>query len=199
MDCHKRKGNKKYNKYNRIGIDLDGVVADFTSYTLPMLNKMYNVNLKREDITHYNYEKILKISKDEIEKFWEEVKNKQVFRYLKPIKGALKSLSLLSDKEIYFFSMRPEYYKDDTIAWLKDNNIDYCKLHVGQEDKSIAVLEEKIDIFIEDNLLQAIMVSEAGIKTLLFNQPWNHYNKELPPLCKRVYNWDEIIKIIISS
>ncbi|GAG97572.1 unnamed protein product, partial [marine sediment metagenome] len=34
-----------------------------------------------------------------------------------------------------------EYFKDDTIAWLKDNNIDYCKLHVGQEDKSIAVLE----------------------------------------------------------
>ncbi|GAG97566.1 unnamed protein product [marine sediment metagenome] len=66
MNCHKRKGNKKYNKYNRIGIDLDGVVADFTGYTLPMLNKMYNVNLKREDITHYNYEKILKTSRTAI-------------------------------------------------------------------------------------------------------------------------------------
>jgi len=196
MVCYKKKGNQKY---HRIGIDLDGVIADFTDYTLPMLNKLYNVNLKRDDITHYNYEKVIGVSKKEIIKFWEEVKNKKVFRYLKPIKGALESLSLLSDREIYFFSMRPEYYEDDTIAWLKDNNIDYCKLHIGQEDKSITALKEKIDIFIEDNLLQAIMVSEAGIETLLFNQPWNHYGKKLPPLCKRVYSWKEIINIVYDS
>lgn len=196
MNCKKKKGKQKY---NRIGIDLDGVIADFTGYTLPILNKFYNVNLKRDDITHYNYEKVLGVSKKEMMKFWEEVKNKHVLRHLKTIEGALEALSLFKDRKIYFFSMRPEYYEDDTIAWLKDNNIDYCKLHIGQEDKSIAALKEEIDIFIEDNLLQAIMVSEAGIETLLFNQPWNHYGEKLPPLCKRVYDWKEIINIICDS
>jgi hypothetical protein len=43
------------------------------------------------------------------------------------------------------------------------------------------------------------MVSEAGIDTLLFDQPWNHYDKKLPPLCKRVYDWKEIINIICDS
>ena len=43
--------------------------------------------------------------------------------------------------------------------------------------------------------LYVLTIAEAGIFTILFDQPWNQSSK-LPANCKRAYNWYDILQLI---
>jgi len=43
--------------------------------------------------------------------------------------------------------------------WLEKNNIEYDKLVVNARDKGMACIEEKIDLYIDDNLNNCIRVN----------------------------------------
>jgi len=48
---------------------------------------------------------------------------------------------------------------------------------------------------VEDSLEHASAIAEAGVFSLLLDQPWNQ-SPVLPRQCKRVYDWDAIVQSI---
>jgi len=73
--------------------------------------------------------------------------------------------------------------------------INYYSLNGTIKNKYETCLEIGTDLMIDDLLNCSLDCASRNIRVLLFNQPWNQC-KELPPLVKRVYSWDEIIKEI---
>ena len=75
--------------------------------------------------------------------------------------------------------------------WLINNKVNVDKIVVDGEDNAQKCLENKIDIFIDDNVYNCESVyKNLKIPVLLMN---SRYNKEYQnPNIKRVYNWNEI-------
>ncbi len=54
--------------------------------------------------------------------------------------------------------------------WLKKNNIYYDKLIVNVRKKGEICKQEKIDLFIDDNISNCLDVTKYGIKTIILNK-----------------------------
>jgi putative nucleotidase len=182
----------------RIGIDLDDTITK-TDEILFKYAKMYNEE-----------EKILfKINRGEWDwnkAFgWDEEKCETFFlRYLKKIfeeaeikenaKEKINALKNGGNKIIIITARDTKSLKEVHKVcenWLINNKVNVDKIVVDGEDKAQKCLENKIDIFIDDNVYNCESVyKNLKIPVLLMN---SRYNKEYQnPNIKRVYNWNEI-------
>lgn len=182
----------------RIGIDLDDTITK-TDEILFKYAKMYNEE-----------EKILfKINRGEWDwnkAFgWDEEKCETFFsRYLKKIfeeaeikenaKEKINALKNDGNKIIIITARDTKSLKEVHKVcenWLINNKVNVDKIVVDGEDKVQKCLENKIDIFIDDNVYNCESVyKNLKIPVLLMN---SRYNKEYQnPNIKRVYNWNEI-------
>ena len=182
----------------RIGIDLDDTITK-TDEILFKYAKMYNEE-----------EKILfKINRGEWDwnkAFgWDEEKCETFFsRYLKKIfeeaeikENAKEKINALKDdgNKIIIITARDTKSLKEVHKvcenWLINNKVNVDKIVVDGEDKAQKCLENKIDIFIDDNVYNCESVyKNLKIPVLLMN---SRYNKEYQnPNIKRVYNWNEI-------
>ena len=182
----------------RIGIDLDDTITK-TDEILFKYAKKYNEE-----------EKILfKINREEWDwnkAFgWDEEKCETFFsRYLKKIfeeaeikenaKEKINALKNDGNKIIIITARDTKSLKEVHKVcenWLINNKVNVDKIVVDGEDKAQKCLENKIDIFIDDNVYNCESVyKNLKIPVLLMN---SRYNKEYQnPNIKRVYNWNEI-------
>ncbi|MFV1961497.1 MAG: hypothetical protein ACC658_06655, partial [Acidimicrobiia bacterium] len=97
----------------RLGIDLDGVVANFTQGWMNFYNRDYGTNLVFEDsqnwgdlvdLTHFN----------DINEFWEwssDLDGHSVFWHLDPFPGAVEAVRSLVDAghQIVVITMKPDF------------------------------------------------------------------------------------------
>lgn len=179
----------------QIGIDIDGVLADVLSSWVKELNFYFNQDKKKEDIFDYRFEVVYNVSWEEMDKFFRE--NQQVLlSNLSPIEKAHEVLEQLSKHhEIILITARPNIYRDITEKWLRDHSIPYHKIiFTNFQAKTKYCLDNKINLFIEDSLENAIVISEVGIPVLLFDAPYNR--RDLPKFVFRKFNWDEILEFI---
>ncbi|MFC2039764.1 hypothetical protein ACFLTW_01120, partial [Chloroflexota bacterium] len=106
------------------------------------------------------------------------------------------ALSLLNEHEIWLVTSRPLSSQELTLSWLHDNKIRYNQIVFNRRGDKLSV-GPKFDVFVEDFLDEATTIAEAGIFTILFDQPWNQALK-LPANCKRAYTWDDVLQMINS-
>jgi uncharacterized HAD superfamily protein len=97
----------------------------------------------------------------------------------------------LRGHEIWLITARPITTRRATIAWLDQHQIDYGYLIFDQRHKRSAV-SARFNVFIEDYLEEAVALAEAGIFTMLLDQPWNQ-TPTLPQKCHRVDSWETIV------
>jgi len=79
-----------------------------------------------------------------------------------------------------------------TYEYLTKNNIPFDKIIVNMKKKDKVCLDEKIDLFIDDNTNHCRDVSQIGINTLQFSALFNEKVKEFP----KVYSWNQVYNII---
>ena len=182
----------------RIGIDLDDTITK-TDEILFKYAKKYNEE-----------EKILfKINRGEWDwnkAFgWDEEKCETFFsRYLKKIfeeaeikenaKEKINELKKVGNKIIIITARDTKSLKEVHKVcenWLINNKVNVDKIVVDGEDKAQKCLENKIDIFIDDNVYNCESVyKNLKIPVLLMD---SRYNKDYQNSnIKRVYNWNEI-------
>jgi len=177
----------------KIGIDIDGVIVDLVTAMLPLLSEICRRPVYHSDIYCFDIGKALKIE-DKMEDIWTEVYNGNILRVAPPIKDAIIGLNELSEHEIWLVTQRPKSSRSDTELWLREKKIEFDNLRfvdtVGKES-----LARNLDVFLEDNLETACAIAEAGIDSLLFDQPWNQCSK-LPQRCERVKDWRDVVMYI---
>ena len=174
-----------------ICIDIDGTITD-PYFWLERAATHFGVKVNYDEFVQYEFHKVLKITEEAYNKFYEEYK----FEY--HTKDILRNSALEVIKEfynhnnIYFISARDKSLEILTLSYLKNNNIPFDGLFVlGSHYKVKEAQRLKCDIFIEDNLNNAFNLSEAGFKVLLIDTTYNQ--GELNENIKRVYNWIDIL------
>lgn len=189
-----------------IGVDIDEVLADMTTFFVRFHNENYNTNVTRKDIHSFDLWKVVGGTQEDMaRKFYEFYASKHFFE-MTTVFGSQKHLKSLSEKhEIHLITARPDDIKKETESWIKKHfPFKEFEIHFtnhwgkgsGNERTKGQICEElKIEIMIEDSLAYAKDIAQKGIKVLLMDCPWNQ-TKELPVNIIRIFSWEEAIKKI---
>ena len=133
----------------RIGVDLDGVVADFTRGWTSQYKKDFGKEILEKDITEWGLSKPLTHFEEEID-FWNWAKDFNgfsIFRNLRTYDNAVEVLVELSMEghEIVILSSKPWWSIHDTLIWLGENKVPSKEIHFIEDKWNI-----NCDVYIDD-------------------------------------------------
>lgn len=175
----------------KIACDIDGVIADSIPSILYIIKNNYDIELKRNDLNQYHFEKDIGLTKEQIN-FCFKIYNDRYLSILPKITGSLEGLkTLYKNNEITLLSCRDNLIK--TVEWLKDDEFTYhkIKLCVTGSHKIEYCIENKIDLIIDDCGETCIEAANKNIKAIVFDTSYNqNFKHELITRCK---NWREIV------
>jgi len=182
-----------------LGVDLDGVVADFIGGLMPIAAEWLGVedNSLTTDISYEFPEWNLKEfgGYDALHRF--AVKERDLFINLPPIEGAPAVLRRLSTKSIririithrLFIKWFHEEAIQQTVKWLEHHGIPYWDLCFMRDKSAVGA-----DLYLEDNPDNIKALRNEGHKTIVVV---NSMNRDLPE--PRAKNWEQIEKLVLDE
>lgn len=186
-----------------IGVDIDDVLADLVNPFTEFHNRTYGTSLTKENFIHYALWQVIGGTHEEDLRKMAEFEKTTYYSGMKPITGAISAIEILAaNHNLIVITSRTYYMMDSTQRWINNHfpnkfqNVHFAQNYQGtgldKKKKSEIVSELKVDFLIEDNFDYAAECARQGVKTLLFNQPWNQTHP-LPRLVYRVYSWQDIL------
>jgi len=181
-----------------IAFDIDGVVADTMTLFLAIADQNFGISgLRYEDITEYDLQKCLGI--DEI-LMWEIIVRILGGNYampLNPIADAPAVLKRINQRHqpTLFVTARPD--AEHISEWLcKMLDVPEAAVEViatgSFEDKREILMDRGVGYFVEDRLETCFLIADAGIRPIVFKQPWNRKPHPFP----EVGTWRELESMI---
>ena len=182
----------------KIGVDIDGVLANSLPLWVTELNKFFNKSKRIEEIHLYEIHKTYEITAADFNLFLER-KGSLLMSDPAPVRGSSYYLGRLKQQhEICIISARDKKYFQETQGWLKKNGLLYDELLLlGSHEKKEYCLEKNLKVLVEDTLERGIKVSAAGIPVMLMDAPYNR--GALPELIYRKHSWKEIYRAIVTE
>jgi len=174
---HYPQGDDRRHNYlhtKKIGLDIDGVLADFTGHLLTKLGYPEHIPLHWNDPIIRNGFELHKHDKQ----FWLDIP------------------PLVTREDINF---EPHAYitarsidEEVTKAWLDKYNFPTAKIYsIGIGESKVEVAKKSgVEIFVDDNFDNFIQLTNAGIFTYLYNAP---YNEKYSVGFRRIHNLNEIV------
>ena len=186
----------------KIGIDLDGTVADFILGASQVIKE----NFGHEPDLSKGFWKMDDVF-NLIPGTWEKdmkhfvFNEKRIFRNLPKLEedNHLLTSALYTNipgLQVHFVTARPSDPPviEDTRLWIKDNGFLYHSIHHTALKADLCV-EKGISVMIEDQLDHITELSDKGIDIIIMDQPWNRDLKqeihEQKSRIRRVHNWRE--------
>lgn len=176
----------------RLGIDLDGVVADFNTGWVGRYNHEFGSELTTDlvdswnamgDLTHF----------ESMGAFWRWAQrgdHGSVFRHLETYPDALETLERLArNHEIVIISAKPEWAIHDTFAWIADRRIPTREVHITDEKWRVPC-----DVYLDDSPRQIAELHGNRPEAVVcrYVRPWNE-----PVFGVRdVHTWDQFEAIV---
>ena len=156
----------------RLGVDLDGVVADFNAGWITRYNRDFGADLHPSMVTTWNSPTVLTHFED-MDSFWAWARqgSSSVFRDLPVYPGAVDTLrTLAATHRVVVVSSKHEWAISDTLAWLGEQRVPTSEVHFVWDKPSVAC-----DVYLEDapHNLQALASRRAESVVCRMVQPWN--------------------------
>lgn len=179
----------------RLGIDLDGVVADFNRGWMTRYNTEFEADLTPDlvdrwdglaDLTHFEH----------MGQFWRWARGgdgPSIFRDLPLIDGAQAGLEELArNHDIVIITAKPNWAVADTFAWLADARIPTREVHITSKKHEV-----DCNVYVEDSphQLKTIVKARPNALVLRFVRAWNRP----VPGTHDVESWSELTELIASA
>jgi len=194
----------------KIGLDLDGVVADSAPAVVSAIYKHFRPGQPYEERFGLSvHAEELKIPVETILEFVTSLLvTEEFYQKLKPVRGAVKGVDKLCRiGEIHLLSHRPQTVKDPfdisnlTLGWLRKWDL-HSKIvslslnpsHLDRDFKVNQAKERNFDLYIDDELEEAEKFWDIGLKVVLFNLQNDHFS-----LSKEVavaHSWPKIVSAV---
>ena len=150
---------RKWSKKRRVGIDIDGVIADFKGAYMRWFGL-------EDEVPHwkFNYH---------VSKHFDEIKNCQAFWM--GIDPLCSGVDMPFEPDVYVTARPiPKEWVED---WLQMFGFPCNKAVTVSGSKVQKLKEFNIDFYIDDKFSNFVELNENGICTFLYDQPWNEkYN-----------------------
>jgi len=163
----------------RLGIDLDGVVADFndgwtTRYNRDFPDKL-DRDLKAEDVVEWDAPTTLSHFPN-MSAFWTWAETcaegRSLFHGLDPYEGALDALHQLrgDGHHLVILTTKPHFSIHDTYDWLARHKIPSTEIHI-LDDKT----QVDCDVYLDDadHNLEALTSAHPAAEVCRYVRPWN--------------------------
>jgi 5'(3')-deoxyribonucleotidase len=175
----------------RLGIDMDGVVADFNAGWMERYNRDFGTTLHPDHVVGWDELHGL-TGFDTMERFWEWARGdgRSVFRDLPPIPGALETLADLATRHrIVIVTARFDWAIRDTLAWLAEHGVVAREVHF-QAAKYLV----PCDVYLDDSPYQIEALARERPDRTICRQvtPWNRPR----PGVVDVHGWDEFRDVV---
>jgi len=175
----------------RIGIDIDGVVADFVKTFIPLVQERYGLALAEKDIYVHDLFLVLGITECEAT----ELIRATICSDPDLIDGAKEAIYTLNRQhDVILLTARPEDLLDVTRRWLSRRGIEYRDLVHLREGHKFAP-EHGFDVVVDDHLREVIGFAGKARKIIVFDHPWNQ-SFNLRGLFDRAYTWGDVLAIV---
>jgi 5'(3')-deoxyribonucleotidase len=159
----------------RLGIDLDGVVADFNAGWTRRYNDAFGTELTPNmvqtwdvfvELTHFESNTA----------FWEWARNGEgpgLFRHLPVYPGGVESLKRMSrNHEIVIITTKPRWANAETFAWIADNDIPTREVHITGHKWKV-----ECDVYLDDgpHNIKSLVLERPDRIICRFVRPWNDH------------------------
>jgi 5'(3')-deoxyribonucleotidase len=183
-----------------LGVDLDGVCADFYGGLKPVAAEWLGVDVARlpdrvswtlpewgVDQAPGGYDALHRFA----------VTQRELFRRLPPMPGAPQALRQLSAQDVririithrLFIKYFHQVAVRQTIEWLDFHDIPYWDLCFMREKAAVGA-----DLYVEDSPENVARLRAQGLKTLVFS---NSTNEHLPG--PRAHSWNEVVDLVMAD
>ena len=181
-----------------VAFDIDGVVADTMTLFLDIAHQEFDFDgIHYKDITCYNLAECLDIEPKIIDAIVSRILDGNYTALLKPLTGAPEVLKKIERHcgPVIFITARP--YLGPMRKWiartLRLDPVFFEIIATGSHEAKAGILQERrISYFVEDRLETCFVLQDAGVRPVLFKQPWNRQ----PHPFEEVGSWDELHALI---
>lgn len=182
----------------RLGIDLDGVVADFNHGWTTRYNRDFpghvDKELTAEDVVEWDAPTILSHFSS-MSEFWRWAETcadgRSLFHGLDPYPGALDALHQLraDGHHLVILTTKPHFSIHDTYDWLARHRIPSTEIHI-LDDKT----QVECDVYLDDadHNLEALTAAHPDADVCRYVRPWN------APIdgAIDVYDWADFAEVV---
>jgi uncharacterized protein len=159
----------------RLGIDLDGVVADFNAGWIQLHRHEFGSDLHPEMVTSWNGLHELGGFAD-MAAFWRWARGNadrpSIFRHLDVYPDALETLHALdrAGHDIVIVTTKPKWARTDTLRWLADHELPTAEVHMIVEKYRV-----DCDVYLDDSpqVLPELLRHRPEALVCRFVRPWN--------------------------
>jgi len=177
-----------------VAFDVDGVVADTMSLFIDIARAKHNIHgLSKEQMTSYALDTCLPLEREIITDIVKDLLAGTYQSPLEPMPGAVEVLARLAQaaSPLIFVTARPSAALIE--EWLRRVlPLEPEKINVIATGTFLAKTETLLKLgrlwFVEDRMETCFLLHEAGIKPVVFRQPWN---REPHPFLE-VGSWQEL-------
>lgn len=164
-----------------VGIDIDGVLADYYSHFIDYLNCKLSTAYNISDLKCPNVKDSFHINGIDYEHIKDAYRQNGEYKNIAAVNGAKELLDAFKTAgyQIALLTSRPYIvYKRlfaDTIEWLNKNSIKY-DIILFDENKNAVLYRnfgDRVKFFIEDELEKANNIASMGVKTYLLDRCYN--------------------------
>lgn len=159
----------------RLGIDLDGVVADFNAGWIKLHGDEFGSDLNPEMVTTWDGLHELGGFAD-MRAFWRWARGTgqrpSIFRHLDVYPDALDTLRTLdrAGHQIVIVTTKPKWARADTLRWLADHELPTGEVHMIDDKHRVGC-----DVYLDDSphVLSSLVRHRADALICRFVRPWN--------------------------
>lgn len=179
----------------RLGIDLDGVVADFNTGWITRYNADFSAEVAFDAVQAWNAIPSLTHFRH-MGEFWRWAQDHDghtMFRHLETYPGAVEALWDLTRRRhrVVILTTKPPWAIHDTFAWLAQHRIPTREVHILDRK-----WEVDCDVYLEDaphNLENLVAHRTDGI-VVRYVRPWNRP----VPRTEEIEDWESFVKLVDS-
>lgn len=180
----------------RLGIDLDGVVADFNRGWTSAYNDAFGASLAPDMVESWDSPLSLTHFPD-MAAFWDWAKDHgghSVFRHLEPYPTAIETLQELdgAGHQLVILTAKPDWARTDTLRWLADHDVPTREIHLTEDKHAVPC-----DVYLDDapgQVEQLARVRGEQATVCRFVRPWND------PVARAldVHDWTQFAEVVRS-